>query len=479
MSLKVYNSLTHRKEAFTPLNPPAVKMYVCGVTVYDDCHIGHARAAVTFDLIYRYLLHKGYSVTFARNFTDIDDKIIKRASELGIPWHEVASRYIAAFERDMGPLGLKKPTVEPKATDHIPEMITLIEKLFAKGLAYERDGDVFFSVRRLPHYGKLSHKKIEDLEAGARVEVMEKKEDPLDFALWKKSKPGEPEWQSHWGPGRPGWHIECSAMSQKYLGESFDLHGGGRDLIFPHHENEIAQSEGATGKPFVKYWLHNGFVNIDAEKMSKSVGNFRKLREVLENYDGETVRTFLLSAHYRSPIDYNEEAMKETEEALDRFYLAVKRLKDFPQGDGGDQKELHLLSSFEEAMEDDFNATQFFGNLFDWVRQVNKYLDGLEKKKKGFSHPVKSQILQELQQISQVLGIFGQDPHRYFEQRSSRQMTKSGLDPSEIERLIEERQKARGSKDWSGADRIRKELEDKGIILKDRPDGSTEWQAKS
>ncbi|MBI1909950.1 MAG: cysteine--tRNA ligase [Deltaproteobacteria bacterium] len=479
MPLKVYNNLTQHKEEFNPVSPPEVKMYVCGVTVYDDCHIGHARAAVVFDLIYRVLLSKGYQVTFVRNFTDIDDKIIQRSRELKIPWHQVAATYIDAFRRDMGRLNLKTPTQEPKATEHIPEMIQLIQKLVEKGIAYEAEGDVFYSVSRFKGYGKLSHKKIEELEAGARVEVMEKKKNPLDFALWKKSKPGEPSWESPWGPGRPGWHIECSAMSLKFLGESLDIHGGGRDLIFPHHENEIAQSEGATGKPFVRYWLHNGFVNIHEEKMSKSTGHFRKLRDVLEHYSSEAVRYFLLSAHYRSPIDYSEQNMREAEEALDRFYATIDRFKKFSEGHlGGDEKEFHLLPKFEKAMDDDFNATQFLGDLFDWVRRLNKSLDKLEKQKKQVSSAFKKSVLSEIAQVSAVLGVLDKEPAQYLAAKKGRHISQSGLDASFVEKLIEDRKKARSAKNFAEADRIRQELEQKGIILKDNPDSSTEWHVK-
>ncbi len=319
MPLTLYNTLTQRKEEFIPLVPGKVRMYVCGITAYDECHLGHARAAITFDLIYRYLLFQKYQVTYIRNFTDVDDKIIKKANEGGLSCEAVAEKFIHSYAQAMERLGVKRPDSEPLASGHITEMINLIRQLEAKGFAYRTHRDVIYPVRKFVGYGKLSHRKIDDLESGARVEVDEKKKDPLDFVLWKGSKPGEPKWPSPWGEGRPGWHIECSAMSMKYLGESFDIHGGGRDLIFPHHENEIAQSEAATEKPFVRYWIHNGFVNIDAEKMSKSLGNIRTIPALLERWHPETIRLFLLSSHYRSPIHFTEKSLEETEEALVRF----------------------------------------------------------------------------------------------------------------------------------------------------------------
>ena len=308
MALRIYNTLTGKKEEFVPLHEKRVGMYVCGVTVYDLCHIGHARSAIVFDAIYRYLGYRGYEVTFVRNFTDIDDKIIKRANEEGVDCKAIAEKYIDEFNMDMGKLGFEKPKFEPKATEHIPEMIELISTLIEKGYAYQSGGDVFFSVEKFKDYGKLSKRNLEEMQAGARVGIDEKKENPLDFALWKASKPGEPSWESPWGKGRPGWHIECSVMSQKYLGETFDIHGGGKDLIFPHHENEIAQSEAATGKPFARYWIHNGFVNINKEKMSKSLGNILTLKEIFKDWRPEAIRLFLLSSHYRSPVDFSFDA---------------------------------------------------------------------------------------------------------------------------------------------------------------------------
>ena len=339
MTLRVYNTLTQKKEAFHALQDKKVKMYVCGITAYDHCHLGHARGAVSFDIVYRFFKVAGFDVTYVRNYTDVDDKIIKRSNEQKISCTELTEKYIAEYQQDMKTLRVLSPTIEPKATEHISEMITMIQSLIQKGLAYEVQGNVYFSVRKFPCYGNLSHKKIDELESGARIEIDETKKDPLDFALWKKAKLGEPNWESPWGTGRPGWHIECSAMSTKYLGETFDIHGGGRDLVFPHHENEIAQASGAHGKEFARYWLHNGFLNIDAEKMSKSLGNFKTIRQVLKEHDWEVVRYFLISSHYRSPLDYTEANLKDAKSALDRFYEMVEKLpKVAPsplEGEGG------------------------------------------------------------------------------------------------------------------------------------------------
>ncbi len=326
MTIQIYNTMKKKKEEFVPLREGSVGLYACGVTVYDLSHIGHARALIVFDVIYRYLQYRGYKVTFVRNYTDIDDKIIKRAQEEGVTYKDISDRYIKEFDHDMDMLGLEKPSVSPRATDHIPEMIAMVEALIEKGFAYEVEGDVYFSVGSFSEYGRLSGKNIEELNSGARVEVDERKQSPLDFALWKKSKEGEPFWECPWGKGRPGWHIECSAMSQKYLGTTFDIHGGGMDLIFPHHENEIAQAECATGAPFARYWIHNGFVNINQQKMSKSLKNFFSIREILETYHPEVLRLFLLSNHYRSPVDYSEQNLTEAKVGLDRFYAVLRDL---------------------------------------------------------------------------------------------------------------------------------------------------------
>ncbi len=493
MALKLYNTLTRKKEEFIPLNPPQVKMYVCGVTVYDYSHVGHARANVVFDIVARYLKFKGYQLSFVRNFTDIDDKIINRANELKIPCEELTEKFMEAFHADIQSLGNEPVNLEPKATEHIPEMVQIIEKLIQKGMAYEKKGDVFYQVRNFKDYGKLSGKNIEDLESGARVEVNEEKLDPLDFALWKSAKPKEPSWDSPWGKGRPGWHIECSAMSMKYLGESFDIHGGGRDLIFPHHENEIAQSEGASGKPFVKYWLHNGFVNINTEKMSKSLGNFFTIREVLSKFDWEVVRAFLLSLHYRSPIDFSDQNLQETGQALERFYLTVKRAQDFIKGnppspsaaplEGESRDEgasiLTLLQDFEAAMDDDFNTAKVLGALFEAVRVLNKILDQHSKLKSQACAFVCDSFLKSCEKIYLVLGCYGTQAAEFFERIQKKVISQIGIDEAKILALIAERKEARKNKNFKRSDEIRDELLAMNIILKDKPDGSTEWSAKS
>ena len=488
MSLRLYNTLTGEKEQFVPLVPGKVGMYVCGVTVYDYCHIGHARAGVVFDMIYRALKYAGYDVTFVRNYTDIDDKIINRANQEGTDYRTVSDRYIAAFDEDMTRLGLQKPTFEPKATEHIGDIIEIIEKLIENGHAYESHGDVYFAVETFPSYLKLSKRNLEDMQAGARVEVDERKRNPMDFALWKDSKPGEPWWESPWGKGRPGWHIECSAMSMRFLGASFDIHGGGKDLVFPHHENEIAQSEGANGCQFVKYWLHNGFVNINSEKMSKSLGNFFTIREVLELFDPETLRFFILSAHYRSPLDYSDQNLKEAQTGLARIYEALAAI-DHALENGASQgtvsspslaeleeKGQQLIARFKESMDDDFNTAQAIGVLFDLVRTVNRYLgevarpdqhgmDLLAGIRKGFS------------EVGSVLGLFQVKPAKWLEERESEKASALTIAPEEVERLIVERTEARKSKNFARSDEIRDYLLSNGIQLIDSPQG-TSWKAK-
>ncbi len=473
--LKVYNTASRGLEEFKPLNDNKVGMYVCGVTVYDFCHIGHGRSAVAFDLIYRYLKYKGYDVTFVKNFTDVDDKIINRANKEGVSCEEISSRYIEEYYKDMDKLNIEKPTYEPKATEHINEIIELVKKLIERGYAYEVDGDVYFSVEKFKDYGKLSHKNIDELKSGARVEINEKKRNPLDFALWKKSKEGEPWWDSPWGKGRPGWHIECSAMSMKYLGESFDIHGGGEDLIFPHHENEIAQSEAATGKPFAKYWIHNGFVRINKEKMSKSLGNFFTLREVLKQYNGETLRYFLLLTHYRSPIDFSFEGLDAAKEALNRFYNFIQRLEEtefFKDGEKSDELEdflNSLIERFELAMDDDFNAPKAIGEVFATIRSFNQYLDRIEKGDKKPFKGYKEKFLDDINKISSVLGVFGTSSASWF--------IPEDIDVEWVKKKIEERAIARRNKDFETADKIRDELAKHGIILEDARN-YTRWKVK-
>ena len=502
MPLRIYNTLTAKKEDFIPLHEKRVRMYVCGVTVYDLCHIGHARSTIIFDMIYRYLRYRGYEVTYVRNFTDIDDKIIKRANEEGVDFKTIAEKYIGEFNIDMGRFGLEKPSVEPKATEHITEMIQLVSNLIEKGYAYQRNGDVFFSVERFKDYGKLSKRNLEEMQAGARVEIDEKKENPLDFALWKASKPGEPFWESPWGKGRPGWHIECSVMSQKYLGETFDIHGGGKDLIFPHHENEIAQSEAATGKPFVRYWIHNGFVNINKEKMSKSLGNILTLKEIFKDWRPEVIRLFLLSHHYRSPVDFSFDSLSEAKSGLDRFYATLKAVQDemtkpkveglpcgvmkyTPQGRGGGASILEearqtiesFKTQFEEVMDDDFNTAQALGYFYDLQRHLNILLDIskdcpteeiISLLKQGFNH---------FSQMGWIFGLFQEDPETYLGEQKKEGLKKLNFSEEEILKLIEERNVARKEKNWKRADEIRSDLFSKGIILEDTPSG-TIWKIK-
>ena len=469
MTLRVYNTLGRKKEIFEPIEPGKVRMYVCGPTVYDSCHIGHARSVVVFDVIVRYLEAAGYAVTYVRNFTDVDDKIIKRAGEMGIGTAQLAEKFIAEFYRDMDALNIRRATVEPRATEHIDSIVRVIERLFEKGLAYVVDGDVYFSVTDFADYGKLSGRKLEDMEAGARVDVDDRKKNPFDFALWKSAKPGEPSWESPWGRGRPGWHIECSAMSGVFLGESFDIHGGGKDLIFPHHENEIAQSEGAFGKPFAKYWIHNGFVNINQEKMSKSLGNFLMIRDVLESYHPESVRLFLLSNHYRSPIDFSDRAMDESTTALDKIYALMERFEGIPAAENSGA----LWNSFREAMDDDFNTARGIGIVFDAVRNLNRLLD----ERAPESEPELRSAKADFQKIGNILGILQEPPKQYFEKKKSRGLEKSAVDPETIDKLIAERLAARKSKNWARADEIRDFLAGHNIVLEDRPEG-TVWKIK-
>ncbi len=487
MSLLIHNSLSNRKEEFAPLVPGAVSMYVCGITAYDYSHIGHARAYVAFDVIYRYLKYKGYTVTYVRNFTDIDDKIIKRANEAGRDTRDLSEEFIREFYRDMDALGILRPDREPKATETIPRMIDLIKLLIDKGYAYEAGKDVLFSVRKFPGYGKLSGKNIEDLESGARVEVDDKKQDPLDFVLWKGAKPEEPSWESPWGKGRPGWHIECSAMSRSILGDTIDIHGGGKDLIFPHHENEVAQSEAATGKPFVRYFVHNGFVNIDSEKMSKSTGKFFTVRDILKKYHPEVVRFFLLSAHYRSPIDFSEKNLRDAGEALDRLYATKSRILETAGNpttgrsngsaqEGAEDAVSAFIAGFEEAMDDDFNTALVMGRLFDLSHQINRFLDG----QKDTAEKDRLSLVPEWESILgalDVLGILGREPDAYFSEVKSLRLGGATVGAEDIERLIAERNAARKARDFKRADEIRDELTDKGVLLEDGPGGTT-WKMK-
>ncbi len=478
MALKVFNSLTRKKEDFIPKNPPEVTMYVCGPTVYALSHIGHARSAVCFDVIYRYLRYAGYKVRYARNYTDVDDKIIDRANEEGASPKDLAERYIKAFDEDMAGLGVELPACRPKATETIEKIIEVIDILIKKGFAYELDGDVYYSVRLFNGYGKLSGKAIDELEAGARVEVNERKKDPLDFALWKASKPNEPWWDSPWGRGRPGWHIECTAMNIECLGETIDIHGGGKDLIFPHHENEIAQSEAATGKaPFARYWLHNGFVNIDKEKMSKSLGNILKIRDVLNGHTADAIRLFLLSSHYRSPIDYSADSLKDSESAVERFYKTLERIRDecpAAAAPAGDPEVKERLQPVLDAMDDDFNTADAIGNIFKEVTRANKLLDELKSGAQDTGQKRELSVINSFfSEAVLILGIFLKKPSEYFKERNS----KAALPVEEIERLIKERDAARKNRDFKRADEIRRELLEKGVSLEDTPKG-TMWGVK-
>jgi cysteinyl-tRNA synthetase len=493
MPLRLYNTLSGRKEVFQPLVPGKVGMYVCGVTVYDYCHIGHARANIVFDVIYRYLLHRGFDVTYVRNYTDVDDKIINRANERGIDSHALAAEFIRAFDEDMLALGLKKPTHEPKATAYIDEIIALTERLIVRGFAYESAGDVYYSVEKFPTYLKLSKRTMEEMQAGARIAPGEQKRNPMDFALWKAAKPGEPSWISPWGPGRPGWHIECSAMSSALLGETFDIHGGGRDLIFPHHENEIAQSEGASGKPFVKYWLHNGFVNVNQEKMSKSLGNFFTIRDILKKYDPEVLRFFILTAHYRSPIDFSDQNLEDARSGLTRFYEALaaadavlarhpipKQVPCPTLKDG--EREIYdrveaLDERFAEAMDDDFNTALAIGHLFDAVRGMNRLVAENRFEECPLSLAVLADARSKLLKLGAVLGLFVSTPADWLDRQKGAGLAETGIDAAAIEALIAERLQARQNRDFARADAIRNELVAQGVELLDSKDGTT-WKIK-
>lgn len=461
--MKIYNTMTRQKEEFVPLDKNEVKIYACGPTVYNYIHIGNARPLCVFDVLRRYLEYRGYKVKFVQNFTDIDDKIIKRANEEGVSYEEISEKYIKEFWTDADGLNFKHATVHPKATENIDEIIDIIKTLVDKGYAYEAGGDVYFRTLKFNEYGKLSHQPIEDLESGARIAIGEVKEDPLDFALWKGAKPGEPYWDSPWGKGRPGWHIECSAMNRKYLGNTIDIHCGGKDLVFPHHENEIAQSECANGCTFAKYWMHNGYINVDNVKMSKSLGNFKTVREIADVYGYEVIRYFLISAHYRSPINYNIDIIEQCKSALERLYtcrdsldFALKNAENEPC-ENDDQ----LISQFESrknefitAMDDDLNTADGIAALFELTKDINTHI--LSKK---VSKNVCEQAARIFDELCDVLGL--------LYNRKSNDLS------DDIEALIEKRETARKNKDWATADQIRDDLKARGIILKDTPQGVT------
>jgi len=500
MSLTLYNTRTKKKEPFVPLVPGQVRIYVCGVTVYDDCHLGHARSALVFDIIRRYLEYCGYQVTYVKNFTDVDDKILQRAQIDGIPWTQVTEKYIEAFYRDMGRLGIVAPTVEPRATHHIPNIVEMIAGLVEKGFAYEVEGDVYFEVRKFPTYGQLSGRNLEELLAGARIEVDPRKKDPMDFALWKSAKPGEPGWESPWGSGRPGWHIECSAMSIKHLGSTFDIHGGGKDLIFPHHENEVAQSCAFTGQEFARYWIHNGFITVDEEKMSKSLGNFFTIREIFEKSSysetvtGECLRYYLLSTHYRTDVNFSDNSINEARAALDNFYGLMDQLEESGLSTNKDEKKAldgllnDFTKKFEQAMDEDFNTPKALAIFQDLRREINKLLA------KGLSDQTKIKAKEFFREFGKPLGLFQISPTNWLHQRRPveekpleiqaedhvklGELTNAKVQVSDewIEEKIRERKEAREKKDFATADKIRQELAAKDITLEDRPDGTTRWK---
>jgi len=478
MAIRIYNSLSGKKEEFKPVQEDAVRMYACGVTVYDHCHIGHARSAIVFDVIYRYFLARGYKVIYVRNFTDIDDKIIKKSQLEGIAWDEIGRKYIESFYEDMDALNILRPTYEPRATQHIEEMVSLVEELLKKGHAYTVDGDVYFSVESFKGYGNLSGRTLEEMEAGARVEIDERKRNPLDFALWKSSKEGEPFWVTPFGNGRPGWHIECSVMSTKYLGSPFDIHGGGKDLIFPHHENERAQSEAATGIKFVNYWVHNGFVNIDKEKMSKSLGNFLLIRDFIKGYHPEVLRLFFLSTHYRSPIDYNEKAIEDINTALYRLYYTLERVGEFENAYHGKELESSEKADeyermFFEAMDDDFNTALALSCVFDLSKLINRLID--QKDKNAF--PIILYTKNVMVKLANILGILCDSFEEFDAREKNRHLKHIGLTADMIQDMIQERLTARKNKEFKRADEIREKFLEKGIVLLDTPKG-TEWRIK-
>lgn len=460
--MKIFNTMTRRKEEFVPLDKNEVKIYACGPTVYNYIHIGNARPLCVFDVLRRYLEYRGYNVRFVQNFTDVDDKIIKRANEEGLSFEEVSKKYIKEFWTDAHGLNFKDATVHPKATENIDEIINIIKTLEEKGYAYAVDGDVYYRTLKFKDYGKLSHQPIEDLQSGARIAIGEKKENPLDFALWKAAKEGEPYWDSPWGKGRPGWHIECSAMNKRYLGDSIDIHCGGKDLVFPHHENEIAQSEAANDAPFAKYWMHNGYINVDNVKMSKSLGNFKTVREIANVYGYEVIRYFLISSHYRSPINYSIDIIEQCQSALDRLYTCRESLdfaiKNAKSDIDDDDKILKLIASakdeFIKAMDDDLNTADGIAAVFNLVSTINTEIINKE-----VSLNVCKKAAEMFDELTGVLGLL-------YNRKSN------DID-DDIEKLIEQRQTARANKDWAMADKIRDELKAKGIILKDTPQGVT------
>ncbi|HDZ89656.1 MAG TPA: cysteine--tRNA ligase [Deltaproteobacteria bacterium] len=483
MTLRLYNTATRKKEVFHPIEEGRVGIYVCGVTVYDLCHMGHARSTIVFDVLTRYLRARGFRVTYVRNFTDVDDKIIERARVSGRDVDGLAKEFIDAFYEDMGALGVLKADVEPRATGHIDGMIHMIKTLLDRHHAYVSGTDVYFSVTSFKEYGSLSGRKLDDMRAGSRIAVDEKKRHPMDFVLWKGAKDGEPQWPSPWGPGRPGWHLECSVMSSRYLGTTFDIHGGGRDLLFPHHENERAQSICANGGGFARFWVHNGFVTVESEKMSKSLGNFLTIRDALKDYHPETLRLFLISRQYRGPLDFSREDVLGLQSGLVRIYRTIQRLEEAAgpeQGRDevpeaflqGDFREDSLAAGFIRMMDDDLNTSGAIGLVFDKIREMNRTMDGFRGRPDGQALAALREDRRHLDLVGRVLGLFQDRPQPFFERLAE---TSSDIDESRIQALIQERSRARSEKDWARSDQIRDRLKEMGVILQDGPDGTT-WR---
>ncbi len=482
MSIRLYNTASRRKEEFHPIEKGKVGIYVCGVTVYDLCHIGHARSTIVFDVLGRYFGARGFEVTYVRNFTDVDDKIIERAGKAGKAPAQLAQENIDAFYEDMGRLSVRNADKEPRATEHIDGMIDMIETLIDKGFAYAVDGNVYYSVEAFKEYGALSGRRLEEMKAGSRIAVDERKKHPMDFALWKAAKPDEPRWPSPWGPGRPGWHMECSVMSNHFLGSTFDIHGGGRDLLFPHHENERAQSMAANGTEFARYWVHNGFVTVESEKMSKSLGNFITIRDALNDYPAEVLRLFLLSKHYRSPLDFTRRDVLDLQSGLVRIYRTLQRLDqmvgvyEWEEDDrtgllSGEQND-GLLGQFVDLMDDDLNTAGAIGLVFEKVREMNRLMDTHDA---GPDVSILERLKEErhdLFTVARVLGILDSEPDEFFSEIAQ---AGNDIDRDEIERMIQERRDARAGKDWARADDIRDRLQEMGVVLEDGPKGTT-WR---
>ncbi|MFW6324781.1 MAG: cysteine--tRNA ligase [Desulfovibrionales bacterium] len=482
--MQLYNTLTRKKEKFQPIEEDKVRMYVCGITAYDLCHIGHARSAVVFDVLVRFLRHIGYEVTFVRNFTDVDDKIIAKSQKENRSSREVADTYIQAFYEDMDRIGVLHADIEPKCTDHIDEMIAMTQTLIEKGQAYTTlSGDVYFRVRTFDEYGRLSNRNLDELRAGTRIVSDSAKEDPLDFALWKSAKPGEPWWESPWGKGRPGWHLECSAMSAKYLKMPLDIHGGGHDLIFPHHENEMAQTKAALHKDLARYWVHNGFVRINQEKMSKSLGNFFTIRDILQQFLPETLRYFLLTQHYRSPLDFSMEAMEEAEKGIRRIYSALacvksellrKKWSKTPLPAEIERELDGIEAAWDNAMQDDLNTAGALGQVFTAIRLARRIMEEKSLRKSEHAKRIWERILSDLHEWGGILGLFHQDPESFLLELRDIRAGRKGIQAQEVEKLLQERMEARKAKDFARSDTIRDQLASQGVEIKDTPQGQ-QW----